>query len=33
MQHVFPGAPWFFAGWDPALAEGLIADFRIPTGR
>ncbi|KQM60411.1 ABC transporter ATP-binding protein [Agreia sp. Leaf210] len=32
-RHVFTSAPWFFPNWDAALAERLIADFRLPLNR
>lgn len=32
-KHVFRSAPWFFPNWDDALAERLIADFRLPLDR
>lgn len=32
-KHVFRSAPWFFANWDAAFAERLIADFRLPLDR
>ena len=32
-KHVFKSAPWFFANWDQAFAEQLIADFRLPLNR
>jgi ABC-2 type transport system ATP-binding protein len=32
-KHVFRSAPWFFPNWDAALAERLVADFRLPLDR
>jgi ABC-2 type transport system ATP-binding protein len=32
-KHVFASAPWFYPNWDAALAERLIADFRLPLNR
>jgi ABC-2 type transport system ATP-binding protein len=32
-RHVFTSAPWFFPNWDAALADRLIADFRLPLNR
>ena len=32
-KHVFRSARWFFANWDQAFAEQLIADFRVPVNR
>jgi ABC-2 type transport system ATP-binding protein len=32
-KHVFRSAPWFFPHWDAALAERLVADFRLPLDR
>ncbi|QWT24329.1 ABC transporter ATP-binding protein [Subtercola sp. PAMC28395] len=33
VKHVFQNAPLFFAGWDAAFADSLVADFRLPLGR
>ena len=32
-KHVFAAAPRFFAHWDQAFAEQLIAEFRVPLNR
>jgi ABC-2 type transport system ATP-binding protein len=32
-KHVFAAAPRFFAHWDQAFAEKLIAEFRVPLNR
>lgn len=33
VKHVLRSAAWFFAGWDSAFADELVAKFRVPINR